>query len=461
MIVKNEEANLPACLPCVADLVDEMILVDTGSTDRTKEVALGLGARVFDFPWIDDFAAARNECLRHASGGWIFILDSDERLDEENRRRLGELFANLTEKNAAYMMKQVSPSKTHTGSIAYDHVRLFPNHPKVRWRYRVHEQILPAIEEQGIKVKRTDIRIVHTGFQEAALDAFKDQRNLRLLHLQNDEQPDDPFTLFNLAGAYQELGRLPEALSYGRRSLERASPGHAFVHSLYSLLARVLRQLGQPGEAAAICREGLMRFPNDAGILFQYAWVLYLFGDFYGTESCLLQLLQPRSVEEYGFEAGEDPGYRGHLTRHNLAILYRDQQRFPEAEAQWQAALAERPDCTEALLGLGELYLQLGRWPEMERVLQKLQEDPQTVVKANILRGQQLLARQEFATARQLMEATIATAPQELGPRLVLSRILWQEGRDWAAVEQALRAVLAIDPNHAEARANLARLRPA
>ena len=92
MIVRNEEANLPTCLSTVAGLVQEIVIVDTGSTDRTREIAVAAGARVVDFPWIDDFSAARNEALRHASGAWIFSLDADDRVDEENRRRCRDSF---------------------------------------------------------------------------------------------------------------------------------------------------------------------------------------------------------------------------------------------------------------------------------------------------------------------------------------------------------------------------------
>jgi hypothetical protein len=74
MIVRNEESNLPACLESVKGVFDEIIVVETGSTDRTREVAADHGARVIDFPWIDSFAAARNESLRHAGGDWIFTF---------------------------------------------------------------------------------------------------------------------------------------------------------------------------------------------------------------------------------------------------------------------------------------------------------------------------------------------------------------------------------------------------
>ena len=112
MIVKNEEANLPACLESVRDLFHEVIVVDTGSTDRTKEIAASFGARVFDFPWVDNFAAARNAALDHATGDWIFWMDADDRLDEVNRRKLSERLAGLPEEMLAYTVKCLCPARS-------------------------------------------------------------------------------------------------------------------------------------------------------------------------------------------------------------------------------------------------------------------------------------------------------------------------------------------------------------
>src|SRR5712692_4072894 len=97
LMVRNEETALPGCLQSAADLVIEIIVVDTGSTDRTKEIAASFGAKVFDFPWCDDFAAGRNECIRHATGNFIFWMDADERIDEANREKLRVLFRSLPE----------------------------------------------------------------------------------------------------------------------------------------------------------------------------------------------------------------------------------------------------------------------------------------------------------------------------------------------------------------------------
>src|SRR6266849_157291 len=97
LMARKEEEKLAACLHSAADLGDETIVVDTGSIDGTRELAAKLGARMFEFPWCDDFAAARNECIRHATGDFIFWMDADERIDEVNREKLRVLFRSLPE----------------------------------------------------------------------------------------------------------------------------------------------------------------------------------------------------------------------------------------------------------------------------------------------------------------------------------------------------------------------------
>jgi glycosyltransferase involved in cell wall biosynthesis len=247
LIVRDVETTLPACLRSAADLVSEIIVVDTGSTDRTKEVAADFGARVYDFAWVDDFAAARNESLRQASGDWILWLDADDRVDDANRQRLRTLLANLHDDAAAYVLKV----RSRSGGSATDveQVRLFRRHPELRWQYRVHEQILPAIRQRGGEVSWTDIVIEHTGYEDAALSREKLTRNLRLLQLEDTEHPDDPFTLFNLGWTLQELGQTAESLPLLRRSLERSPPEASIARKLYVLLAQGCRQLGDVAAA--------------------------------------------------------------------------------------------------------------------------------------------------------------------------------------------------------------------
>jgi glycosyltransferase involved in cell wall biosynthesis len=246
MIVRNEEALLPACLASLADLMAEVIAVDTGSADRTREVAASFGARVFDFAWCDDFAAARNESLRHATGDWVLWLDADERLDDANRDRLQALLDALPSGPAAYSMRQRSSAPGGAAATVVDQVRLFRRDPAVGWEYRVHEQLLPSLRRAGYAVHGTDIVIEHAGYQDPALTRRKLRRNLRLLQLDQQERPADAFVLFNLGWAYLELGRDAEAIPFLQRSLQQSQPGDSIVPKLYALLAHAERRRG-PG----------------------------------------------------------------------------------------------------------------------------------------------------------------------------------------------------------------------
>jgi tetratricopeptide (TPR) repeat protein len=510
LITRDEEAALPACLGSAAGLFAEVVVVDAGSADRTREVAGGLGARVVDFPWRDHFAAARNESLRHAASPWVFWLDADERLDEPNRAALRALVAGLGDEPAAYVLRQRSASGDPDGNPTLaDQVRLLPNRPDVRWSYRVHEQVLPALRAAGVPLRWTDIFVEHDGYVDPALRAKKTERNLRLLHLDDKDRPDDPFTLFNLGWAYLGLGRAPEAVPLLRRSLARSRPGDSIVRKLYVLLAQAHRVLGQRADALAACRAGRARHPDDAELLFAEAMLLREVGDRAGAEARLRQLVaaprpetdatpgicatgsllpvegpqcfqdgtgssradklpvaQEQSAREtpVGRErrpeyfASLDAGLRGVRARHNLAVLLREQGRDAEAEAEWQAAVAERPAFAPAWAGLGELYLARGRWDDLERAAAALAARPATATEAAVLRARGRLARKEFAAARGLLAEVIAADPRALGPRVILTHVLLQEGADPAEAERALRAVLDLDPRQAESWRNLALL---
>jgi GT2 family glycosyltransferase/tetratricopeptide (TPR) repeat protein len=460
MIVKNEEANLPACLGSAADLVDEMIVVDTGSTDATRAVAEKCGARVYDFTWIDDFAAARNESLRHATGDWIFWLDGDDRIDEANRQKLKSLFAGLKDENCAYAMKCRCLPDPQTGTATVvDHVRLFRNYPGIRWKYRVHEQVLPAVRSLGGSVASTAIVIEHTGYVDRALRHKKQERDIRILELDRAEHPDDPFILFNLGWSYEELRRAEEALPLLRRSLELSHPTDSIVRKLYTLVMECHRQLGQSGEALVVCQEGRRYYPDDAQLLFQEALLRRELGDRGGAEACLVHLL---STKEGPHFASISEGLRGHKARHNLAVIYQEQGRFAEAEAHWKSSLCERPAFTPAWIGLGELYLSQRRFAELDNVLGLLAgsdcKDDQAQVAATALGARCSMARGEFARARQVLDGAIQKTPNNVWLWVILSHALLQEGKDWGAAEAALRKVLEIDPKNAEANKNLATL---
>jgi tetratricopeptide (TPR) repeat protein/glycosyltransferase involved in cell wall biosynthesis len=454
--VKNEEGQLLACLQSAADLVDEIIVVDTGSSDRTKELAASVGARVFDFAWCDSFSAARNESLRHATGDWIFWLDADEYLDADNRARFRALRDRLDREPAAYVMRQRSASQVPDGSpTLVEQCRLFRNDPQIRWSYRVHEQILPAVNRLGHAVHFTDIAIDHAGYTDPQRLQEKIQRNLRLLHLEEAEQPHDPFTQFNLAWAYLETGRPEQGILYARRSLARSAPGDSIGRKLHVILARAHERLGQPREALAWCCAGRARCPDDAELLFQEGVLLLALAEPRRAELVMRTLLALRPGEHF---ASVDAGLRGHKARHQLARALQAQGRVDEAEDQWRAALAERPGFVPAWEGLAELYLAQGRWEQLAEAVGRLPVEGPGAAPTLLLRARAHLARREHTQARRLLEEAVQRAPQDVGTRLLLSRALLEEGTDAAAAERCLRDLTSWAPGLAEPWRNLALL---
>jgi tetratricopeptide (TPR) repeat protein/glycosyltransferase involved in cell wall biosynthesis len=458
MIVKNEEANLAACLRPMIGSVHEMIVVDTGSTDRTREIAGQLGARVFDYAWTDSFAAARNEGLRHAVGDWIFWLDADDRMDGPNLGKLRAVFGNLSRENAAFVMQcfcSEAPG-VREGTVV-DHIRLFRNLPQIRWEYRVHEQILPAIRRLGVKVRSTDVVIRHVGYQDSCLRVRKQQRDRRLLELEHAEKPNDPFILFNLGWNYFTSRGAEHALPLLQRSLVLSKPTDSIVRKLYSLIASCHRRLGRPAAALSACLEGRHYYPDDASLLFQEAAVRREQRDFTGAGACLERLLHGKDQPHF---ASAVCGLRGIKAQHELALLYRDQGREKEAEQQWRTALIDHPNAVSAWYGLGGLCLKQGRVSEAEDVLRQLARAEAFrsagPVLTSGLRARLHLARREYATARQVLEEALSQFSQEVLLWLILSQVLLRQEGGSEAAEKALRTVLELDPANAEAAHNLA-----
>jgi GT2 family glycosyltransferase/tetratricopeptide (TPR) repeat protein len=368
MIVRDEEANLTDCLTPVVGLFDEIVVVDTGSKDATKLVAAGFGARIVDFPWRDSFAAARNESLRHATGDWAFWLDADDRIDAGNRAKLRTLFDRLKDEDAAYLIDCRCPALGEN-SVTVAHARLFRLRPDVRWQYRVHEQILLAIQERGGITRRSDVIILHEGYRDAECFAAKLQRNLRLLRLDAAELPDDPFVQFYLGFTLLLLGKPADAVPCLRHSLACAPPGMSIIPKAYALYSQALARQSGAADALAACREGRARAPADAELLFLEANLLRELGDLRGAEQAFCAALDAPEATPY---SGLDTGLRGYKARHNLALLYRQAGRLDEAAAHWRAAAKERPDFVDAWLGLGDLYQQQGRAEDLDQVLAEL-----------------------------------------------------------------------------------------
>jgi GT2 family glycosyltransferase/tetratricopeptide (TPR) repeat protein len=462
LIVRDEEANLPDCLGPVRGLFDEVVVVDTGSADRTREVAEGLGARVYESAWRDSFAEARNASLDHATGEWVFWLDADDRLDNDNIEKLRDLLARLGGEKVGYLMRVLCPPAPGEGSeiagdssTAVDHLRLFPNLPGLRWRYRVHEQILLPLRKLGVPARASNVVIRHTGYQDPALRARKLQRDLRLLRLDAAEHPDDPYVLFNLGWVHLQQGHAAEAVALLERARLLAPAEFSIIAKLHALLAHARLRLGQHAEALRACHEGRERRPADPELLFLEGVLLHQTGDHAGAEASLLRLL---GSPARGQANSLDLGLWGHKARHNLAQVYRALRRPEDEERQWRAALQAAPGNGLSFLGLGELYLRQGREAELEQLLGEMRACPGLAAEVVMLEAQRLLKRRAWADARVLLEGAFPRHPRVTGLRVLLAQALDRLGQRGPA-ERLLDEVLAAEPANPAARKVLGRIR--
>lgn len=451
MIICNEEKNLEPCLRPMRGLVDEIIVVDTGSSDQSRQVAGRLGARVIEFPWVDDFAAARNEGLAHAKGDFVLWMDADDRLDSENTEKLAQVLETLAAEPAdVYMVPVLSPVPDATSPGRWvSHPRLFRRGAGLRWSRRVHEELAPEVPAEPLKICWTDLVIRHVGYEDPVRRRRKLNRDMRLLQLEYAVNPDDPLTLFYLGWGHLELGHLRQAERFLRRALGR----NPHIRKLYALLGQTLSAANKKGDALQVCNEGLTDFPDDPEMLFLRGTLLGESGDLVAAEQTLLHLihLPPRPYHQLGVEEG----LANEKARFMLGLLYQQVGRFEEAELQFRSALRHNPRSPQAWVGLAQLYLLTGSWSLLAHALAELKQCPSGDLFGTVIEARWMMAQKRFPRARQLLEGLIARQPQMLWPRLALSDLAMQGGVDHAGAIEIHRELLQIDPRNAAARERL------
>jgi glycosyltransferase involved in cell wall biosynthesis len=239
MIVKDEERFLKNCLNSVRDIVDEIIIVDTGSKDKTKELANSFGARLFEFDWKNDFSAARNFSLKQATSNWILVLDADEMIDDSGKEEIKKLintkencllnFVGFKFEQRSYRPKEGVESipfdlneleRNFDGYELGNIVRLFRNNPKIKFKNKVHELVEESIRENKGKIKETNIIIHH--FVNLKRDKLKSKTQLYvdMMWDQLKAEPENPRYNRQVGMAFLEQGKTKLAAKYLLRTLK-------------------------------------------------------------------------------------------------------------------------------------------------------------------------------------------------------------------------------------------------
>ena len=451
MIVRDEEKNLEACLTPVADLFDEIIIVDTGSQDGTIEIARRFTPHVHHFPWCDDFSAARNESLRHGTGDWIFWLDADDRVGPSQVADLRSLFEQLDEQPRVFMLNTTLPTSPRDADPQLiSHARLFRRDGGWRWRGRVHEQIAIECPTGNCPSVLTDIAIEHVGYQDGALAQRKNRRKLRLLRMDYAVDPNDPSTLFHLGMAMFRSRNYGEAAQHFVRILELELGAAACVRWVYDALISMAQLTGKPAEAAWFVKRGLAQFPDDEYLLMAQANILLASRDYAGAAAVLERVMRSAPSRRLLFESAGN--LRTKLAPRMLGAAYRMQRAFGQAERILKAVTSAFPDDCESWFNLGLVYLDQARGPELDAIVEQLSQVPGGTTGSRLLSVMWHLRRGDLELAGRIIDDLITAEPKQTSLRML--RFEWLS-RSRAPVEAQMRAlndVLRIDPSNLEAR---------
>ncbi len=460
LIVRDNASTLPACLESIRPWVDELVVVDTGSVDETPGIAESFGARIFEFPWCDDFSAARNESFRHARGSWLFWMDSDDTIPPECGRKLRELSRAPARPDVlGYVMQVHCPGGGADGGhdvTVVDHIKLVRNRPDVRFEFRIHEQVLPSIRRAGGEVEWTDIYVVHSGSDPGPeAQERKRRRDLRILHLEDAERPDHPFNLFNLGMTHADGGEFARAAEYLIRAVTLSSPDDSHLRKSYALLVYSLAHSGRRAEAIETCDRALGLFPTDAELRFRRGVLLHDSGRFAEAAAVYEDLLARPDDRHF---SSVDRGIAGFKARQNLAVAYGCQGLDELAERQWLRMTEDEPGYRPGWRGLAETYLARGKFAEVDRLVDRLAGDRGMEGEASFLRGKVAEARGDGLAALASFREAARSAGEDLEPLRALAKVLFEHGPA-AEADRVLREIVSSDPGDAPSRQNLGSLR--
>jgi tetratricopeptide (TPR) repeat protein len=261
---------LAASLASVGRIADEIIVVDTGSRDRTRDVALQGASRVLEFTWCDDFSAARNFCLSQTTGDWILWLDAGETISAEGAAQLRALVDAQSDTACAYLVMVRAP-EVRAGMAAEQirRLRLHPRRPGIEFTGRVREEIQTAIEALDMSVELAPFHLTRSPRDHnAEAKRAKAERNVHLAALEIQEHGVLPSPILAMAEACITLGHLAEGIDFFTRALEISPRGSsAMLEAFYGILAALDGLPQARDKQRALCEEALAAFPFDAQLL--------------------------------------------------------------------------------------------------------------------------------------------------------------------------------------------------
>lgn len=304
MITRNEEKCLSKCLNSVKDYVDEIIIVDTGSTDKTCAIAESFAVKLYHYSWEDDFSRARNFGIEKASMEWIIYLDADETL--ENPSLLKTIINNGGKDIDAYLFKIKNFSNNdHTEFETSTSARMFRNKQEYRFIGRIHEQ-LPLKSE---KIAMTDLILNHYGYTPLITsEKNKIERNISILKkiLENDKE--DGFNFYNIGNEYVRLNQIDKAIMCYKKALDLINGDIGYESRLYKMLAISLISMQEWDECLQLLNKGINKFSDYPDLYYLKALYYKKLGDYTNAiiffNKCISMNEQFINKRIYSYEEG-------------------------------------------------------------------------------------------------------------------------------------------------------------
>ncbi|WP_427156881.1 tetratricopeptide repeat protein [Aliinostoc sp. HNIBRCY26] len=352
MIVKNEATTLSKCLSSVKDVVDEMVVLDTGSIDRTPNIAQEFGAKVHYFAWCNDFSAARNAALKYVTGDWVLVLDADETLTPKIVPQIKEAIA-----RDEYLLINLVRHEVEAEQSPYSLVsRLFRNHPDIRFDRPYHALVDDSVAEI-IKTQPQweigylpGVAILHSGYQKTAI-AQNDKYTKAQTTMEGflAKHPNDPYVCSKLGALYVEMGKINQGMELLKRGIAACKENYEILYELNYHLGIAYNRLNNSPQAMSHYQAAIKLpiYPmlklgayNNLGNLLKAA------GDINGAKKA------------YETSLKIDPNFAtGH---YNVGMIYKSLGMFTDAIASYQRAIRLQPKYAEAYQNLGVVLLKVG-----------------------------------------------------------------------------------------------------
>ncbi|MEQ9357515.1 tetratricopeptide repeat protein [Coleofasciculus chthonoplastes] len=356
MIVKNEEASLPQVLESVQPVVDEMVILDTGSSDRTVDIATDYGARVYHFQWCNDFSAARNHALQYVRGKWVLVLDADEVLTPKIVPEIQQAIKNDRNLVINLIRQEVGATQSPYSLVS----RLFRHHPDLYFSRPYHSLVDDSVsqlvqrEPDWQVISLSTVAILHYGYQPSAIASLdKYTRAKKAMEGFLADHPNDPYLCSKLGALYVRIGKVEKGISLLKRGFTDSQVDAAVLFELHYHLGNAYRKQNQLQLAADHYQDAIQQpilSQLKLGAYNNLGNLLFSVGDL------------TTAKRAYQTTVNIDPSFA--MGYNHLGMTLKALGQWEAAITAYQKAIQLNPDYADAYQNLGVVLFKLGRIPE-------------------------------------------------------------------------------------------------